>query len=72
MLTKEKRYKNFCYRLFLAKMRLFVLGNVHNVSSTRVAQFDFLTENLDNLLTHFDSHLSAIFITLRPNCDISM
>ena len=53
-------------------MRLFVLGNVHNVSSTRVAQFDFLTENLDNLLTHFDSHLSAIFITLRPNCDISM
>ena len=47
-LTKEKRYKNFCYRLFLAKMRLFALGNVHNVSSTRVAQFDFLTENLDN------------------------
>ena len=23
-------------------------GNVHNVSSTRVAEFDFLTENLDS------------------------
>ena len=24
------------------------VGNVHNVSSTRVAQFAFLTENLDS------------------------
>ena len=24
------------------------VGNVHNVSSTRVAVFDFLTENLDS------------------------
>ena len=23
-------------------------GNVHNVSSTRAAEFDFLTENLDS------------------------
>ena len=24
------------------------VGNVHNISSTRVAEFDFLTENLDS------------------------
>ena len=24
------------------------VGNVHNVSSTRVTEFDFLTENLDS------------------------
>ena len=28
------------------------VGNVHNVSSTRVAEFDFLTENLaESMLT---------------------
>ena len=37
------------------------VGNVHNISSTRVAEFNFLTENLDcgcliNVLTHFDFH----------------
>ena len=24
------------------------IGNVHNISGTRVAEFDFLTENLDS------------------------
>ena len=45
-LTVEKRYWNFRLQLFLAEMRL----NVHNVhvSSTRVAQFNFLEENLDS------------------------
>ena len=59
------------------------VANVHNVSSTRVAEFDFLTENLDSgcltcayslsltySLTHF--HLNAFFITLGSKCDISM
>ena len=70
-LTEEKRYCNFCLRLFLAEVRLG--GNVHNVSSTRVAEFDFLTENLDSgCLTHFDYYLNAFFITLYPKCDISM
>ena len=49
-LTEEKRYCNFYLRLFLAEVRLNVVhGNVHNVSSTRVAEFDFLTENLDSV-----------------------
>ena len=51
------------------------VGNVHNVSSTRVAEFYFLAENLDSgFLTcaHFDSHLNAFFITLCPKCDVSM
>ena len=47
-LTDKKRYWNFRLRLFLAEMRLNVCtGNVHNVSNTRVAEFDLLTENLD-------------------------
>ena len=47
---------------------------MHNVSRTRVTEFDFLTENLDfivdvkRVLSHFDFHLSAILITLHPNC----
>ena len=45
-LTEEKRYCNFYLRLFLAETQFG--GNVHNVSSTRVAEFDFLTENLDS------------------------
>ena len=28
--------------------------------------------DVKRVLSHFDFHLSAIFITLRPNCDISM
>ena len=52
------------------------VGNVHNVTSTRVTEFDFLSENLDSgcklALTQFDFYLSAISITLRPNRDISM
>ena len=40
------------------------VGNVHDVSSTHIAEFDFLTENLDSgclllVLTHFDFHLNA-------------
>ena len=52
------------------------VGDVHNVSSTRVAEFDFLTENLDSgCLTcaySLDFHLNAFFITLCPKCDISI
>ena len=75
-MTEEKRYWNFRLRLFLAEIGLNVFWNAHNVSS-RVAEFDFLMENFDSgsvklVLTHFDFHLSAIFITLRPSCDISM
>ena len=52
-------------------------GNVHNVSSTRVAEFNFLTKNLDSeclicAYSSFDFHLNAFFITLCPKCDISM
>ena len=44
-LTEEKRYCNCWLRLFLGEMRL----NVYNVSSsTFVAEFDVLTENLDS------------------------
>ena len=50
---------------------------MHNVSGTRVAEFDFLTENLSIVdvsfvLIHFDFHLNAFFITLCPKCDTSM
>ena len=44
-LNEEKRHCNCWLQLFLAEMRL----NVYNVSSsTCVAEFDFLTENLDS------------------------
>ena len=47
--TEEKRYWNFCLRLFLAdRGETQCAGNVLNVSSTRIAEFDFLTENLDS------------------------
>ena len=52
------------------------VGNVHNVSGTRVAEFIFLTETLivdvKVVLNHFKFHLSPISITLYRNCDISM
>ena len=53
------------------------VGNVHNISSTRVAEFDFLLENLDSgcltcAYTHFAFHLNGFFITLCPKCGISM
>ena len=39
-------------------------------------EFDFLRRTLivdiKLVLTHFDFHFSAIFITLRPNCDMLM
>ena len=50
-LTEEKRYWNICLLLFLAEVRLNVLGMCimqDNVSSTRNPEFDFLTENLDS------------------------
>ena len=48
-LNEEKRYWKFCLWLFLAEVRLNVLGMcTDNVSSMRVAVFDFLTENLDS------------------------
>ena len=48
-LTEEKRFWNFCLLLFLAEVRLNVLGMcIPNVSSTRVAEFDFLSENFDS------------------------
>ena len=46
-LTEEKRYWNFCLRMFVAEVRLS-WDYVHNVSSARVAEFNFLTENLDS------------------------
>ena len=47
-LTEEKRYWKFCLQLFLAEVRLNV-RNMHNVSSTRVAEVNFLTDqNLDS------------------------
>ena len=52
------------------------VGNVRNVSGTRVAEFIFLTETLivdvKVVLNHFKFHLSAISMTLHPNCDIAM
>ena len=30
------------------------------------------TVDFERVVSHFDFHLSTIFITLRPNCDISM
>ena len=52
------------------------VGNVRNVSGTRVAEFISLTETLivdvKAVLNHFKFHLSAISITLHPNCDMSM
>ena len=43
-LTEEKRYKSFRLWLILVEMRLSVLG----ICSTRVTEFDSLTENLDS------------------------
>ena len=52
------------------------VGNVRNVSGTRVAEFIFLTETLivdvKVVLNHFKFHLIAISITLHPNCDMLM
>ena len=52
------------------------VGNVRNVSGKRVAEFISLTETLivdvKAVLNHFKFHLSAISITLPPNCDMLM
>ena len=75
-LTEEKRHWNFCLAVVSCRGETQCVGNVHNVSSTRVAEFDFLTENLDSgCLTcaySLDFHLNAFFITLCPKWDISM
>ena len=48
-LTEEKHYCNFnLIAVVSCPGETQCGGNVHNVSSTRVAEFDFLTENLDS------------------------
>ena len=47
-LIEGKRYQNFRLRVDSCRDENQCVGNVHNVSSTRVAEFDFLTENLDS------------------------
>ena len=38
----------FLLAVFSCQGETQCVGNVHNISSTRVAEFDFLTENLDS------------------------
>ena len=52
-----------------------MLGDLYQSEQyARVAEFDFSrrpsTVDIKLLLTQFYFHLSAIFITLRPNCDL--
>ena len=48
-LTEEKCYcNNILLAVVSCRGETQCGGNVHNVSSTRVAEFDFLTENLDS------------------------
>ena len=44
--TKEKLNWNFLLAVVSCRGETVCVGNVHKVSSTRVAEFDFLTENL--------------------------
>ena len=74
-LTEEIQYWNFRLRLFLAEIRLTVLGMYYItqevlvlLSSTSSRRTSIVDVKL--VLTHFDFHLSAIFITLCPNYDI--
>ena len=46
-LTEEKRYWNVCLQLFLTEVRLNCVGNVHNVSSTCVADFNLILININ-------------------------
>ena len=46
-LTEEKRLQ-FLLAVVSCRGETQSGGNVNNVSSTRVAEFDFLTENLDS------------------------
>ena len=47
-LTEEKRHiLEFLLAVVSCRSETQCVGNVHNVSSTRVAEFDFLAENLD-------------------------
>ena len=67
-LTREKRYWNFRMRLFLAEVRLRVLGMCIGeavrelLSSTSSRRTSIVDVKL--VLTHFDYHLNALFITL--------
>ena len=48
-LTEEKCYWNFCFAVVSCRGETQSVGNVPNVSSsTRVAVFDFLKENLES------------------------
>ena len=73
MKLTEKNRREALLELFLVVVSCWngtrCVGNVHKVSRRRVAEFDFLMEmEVKLVLTHFDFHLSAIFITLCPNC----
>ena len=74
--TVEKGYWNFCLRSFLSEVRLNVLGMCITeavrvlLSSTPPRRTSIVDVKL--VLTHFDYHLNALFITLCPKCDISM
>ena len=69
--------------VFSCRGKTQCVGNVHNVSSMRVAEFNYITcshgphgeplrVDVKLVLTNFDFHLNAFFIKLCPNCDISM
>ena len=47
-LTEEKLLLEVLLAVVSSRGETQCVGNVHNVSSTRVAEFDFLTENLDS------------------------
>ena len=44
--TEEKLNWNFLFAVVSCRGETVCVGNVHNVTSTRVAEFDFFTENL--------------------------
>ena len=46
--TEEKSYWKFLLAVVSCRGETQCVGNVHNVSSTRVAGFDLLSENLDS------------------------
>ena len=75
-LTEEKTLLEFSLAVFLAEMRLNVLGMCRRstarvlLSSTSSRRTSIVDVKL--VLTHIAFHLSAVFVTLRRNCDISM
>ena len=47
-LTEKKTLLEFLLAVVSCRGETQCVGNVHNVSSTRVAEFDLLSENLDS------------------------